>query len=855
MQYLERKINVFEPCYVKPIHAVQGSNMNEIRVTIADWDIPIDATVKWQVATSTKGELNNATFDNNTIIIQPFTSTFGEVGHGYLQVRVEKDDKVLVSFAIDVFIQPDRVTTPTEGSNSDVVKVLVDQYVEEATGTLFEDLEAQAQSELASIRATGDAVIASIPSDYSTLSSEVSDIRTGADGTTYPTAGTSVRSQFSNIKADLKSNNLYVQLGTIDASGNEIDSTTSIRTGFFKITGAFTITTASGYSTRLCVYNLDHSVNMIRGFVTEEINISSTKRLFRLVIKKTDGSAISANDFSNAITADFSSCELYLPMSDISSSLMKISEEMPSELKAFIKSNTLFVDRCTVAGGVDQDSETTLTSGFFGISSSMAVSVPSDYQLRVLWYNKDYSFRQAPAWTTSATITDKTYLYRISIRKADQTRIDFSDFNDKLEADFSGCEYFLPTKEIETVLLRSQREIANIKNNPYSLNEVLTNKDNMIWSWWYTPLAVSFKRVRDKLYWGYATHEGYTGVAEYNFETKSIIKNNLKKADVDDHNALAVYVLPNGTIICAYAGGHNTDSKMHIRISETPESIEHFKEDIELSSTGTTSYGQFIFYDDTLYLFYRVSNTKWVYRFSTDGGKTWTDEKVIVNGGSLQYYCKFTETTVDGLVRICMHSNPSSADTNIRMGFINLSTGNIYNSDNTTLLGTQNISHSNFDIIIPNEDGKTQRLFDVGVTAPNQPLVLYAPFTTALATDSIYKLYDSGVTVTVCNGGVSLWQPKYQLGGAFIGTDKIVTSRGYEGKDMIEIYDYSNGSVALNKLVYQESRGDVGIRNARPIVDINGKAFLWHRGYYDPDSYTNFNTDAIIYLMDSEEII
>lgn len=176
MQYLERKINVFEPCYVKPIHAVQGSNMNEIRVTIADWDIPIEATVKWQVATSTKGELNNATFDNNTIIIQPYTTTFSEVGHGYLQVRVEKDDKVLVSFAIDVFIQPDRVTTPTEGSNSDVIKVLVDQYVEEATGTLFEDLEAQAQSELASIRVTGEEVIASIPSDYSELEARVDDV-------------------------------------------------------------------------------------------------------------------------------------------------------------------------------------------------------------------------------------------------------------------------------------------------------------------------------------------------------------------------------------------------------------------------------------------------------------------------------------------------------------------------------------------------------------------------------------------------------------------------------------------------------------------------------------------------------
>lgn len=166
MEYLERKINVFEPCYVKPIHAVQGSNMLEIRITIQDWNIPNGSTVKWQVATSTKGEINNTTFDNNTIIIHPYTTTFSEVGHGYLQVRVEKDDKVLVSFAIDVFIQPDRVTTPTEGSNSNVIRVLVEQYVEEATEGLIDQVETEVQR-----------VIETIPSDYSTLSSEVSEVR------------------------------------------------------------------------------------------------------------------------------------------------------------------------------------------------------------------------------------------------------------------------------------------------------------------------------------------------------------------------------------------------------------------------------------------------------------------------------------------------------------------------------------------------------------------------------------------------------------------------------------------------------------------------------------------------------
>jgi hypothetical protein len=141
MDYIERKITVIEPSYVKPIYVVQGSNMVEIRITLTDWDIPNGAEVKWQVATKTKGELNFADVDGNTIYIRPYTTTFGEAGKGYLQVRVDHNGRTLISFAIDVYIQEDRVTNPTEGSNSDVIRVLVEQYAEEAIGDIPERLE------------------------------------------------------------------------------------------------------------------------------------------------------------------------------------------------------------------------------------------------------------------------------------------------------------------------------------------------------------------------------------------------------------------------------------------------------------------------------------------------------------------------------------------------------------------------------------------------------------------------------------------------------------------------------------------------------------------------------------------
>ena len=171
--YLERKITVFEPSYVRPIYVVQNSNMHEIRIVITDWNIPSGADVYWQVATETKGELNVADVDGSTIYIRPYTTTFSEAGKGYLQVRVEANGRVLISFSIDVYIQEDKVSNPVEGSNSDVIKVLVEQYVDEATGTLFEDLEAQANAERESIEAVGERVIESIPSDYTELTESV----------------------------------------------------------------------------------------------------------------------------------------------------------------------------------------------------------------------------------------------------------------------------------------------------------------------------------------------------------------------------------------------------------------------------------------------------------------------------------------------------------------------------------------------------------------------------------------------------------------------------------------------------------------------------------------------------------
>ena len=374
---------------------------------------------------------------------------------------------------------------------------------------------------------------------------------------------------------------------------------------------------------------------------------------------------------------------------------------------------------------------------------------------------------------------------------------------------------------------------------------------DMIWSWWCYPQVVSYEGTKNNIYWGFNTSEGYCGVAAYNYETKKINKTYLKQvSSADDHNGLAVSVMRDGKIMCAYSGGHNSDNEIHVRISNEIENISKFDTDIVLYSSGDTCYSQILQYANKYYLFYRVDNKNWAYRSSVNG-LVWTNEVILVTS-QLQYYCKFMPTTEDGIVRICMTANPGSDSANIRMGFLDLRTGKIYNADNKTELGTKDVPGKNFDIVIKRTTGLTQRLLDVAVTAPEKPMILFDTFSNEKNDkNSVYKLYDSGNIIEICNGGNPLWNPKYQLGASFLGTDKIVVAREENDYDNIELYNYIDGSLSLQESVYSEEIGSIGIRNARPIADINGKAFLWHRGFYDSGSYTDFYTEAKIYINDN----
>ena len=375
--------------------------------------------------------------------------------------------------------------------------------------------------------------------------------------------------------------------------------------------------------------------------------------------------------------------------------------------------------------------------------------------------------------------------------------------------------------------------------------------DDMIWSWWYYPQAVSDN---GKLFWAFATSDGGSGVACFDPDEDTSNKTILKRVDqTDDHNGAALTLLDDKRIMVSYAGGHDKDRYIHIRISDEPLNISSFSDEIVLESVGKTSYSQILKNNGKYWLFYRVNNHSWAYRMSEDGF-SWSEEVILIRADT-QYYCRFVNTETDDLIRILMYSNPAGKAPEIRMGFFDTDDRSVYDSDRSRVLKKQRNQYTDFTIIQDVSEGKTQRLFDVAITPAEKTLFLYASFTnTKGMNDSVYYLYEDGVSFEICLGGKHLNDPLYQPGASFIDDKTIVLARNEEGTDFVELYSFEEGRLSKTLCIDMgEETGDQ--RLARPIADVNGRFILYHQGYYNPNKYTDYATDGAIYIIGENRLI
>ena len=252
--------------------------------------------------------------------------------------------------------------------------------------------------------------------------------------------------------------------------------------------------------------------------------------------------------------------------------------------------------------------------------------------------------------------------------------------------------------------------------------------------WWiHEPAMVGNN---GKTYIGYMTDMGEIHVKELDAkcsraESRDVCLCRVNCNHSDEHNAPSLCVMEDGRILVAYAG-HAADHELKYRITERPFDITSFGPERRLSYDGTVTYVQLSenVKKGELWLFCRVSGVTWQFRFSTDGGESWSEPKtfLVSDAGGLFYFnvrkqwVARRKEPVREQWFFALYGHPyKSADHTIRSGVFN-SDGQLLNMNEEArelnLYAGGQLELSALDVVYASAEGTTVRLLSVAPTKP-----------------------------------------------------------------------------------------------------------------------------------------
>ncbi len=388
--------------------------------------------------------------------------------------------------------------------------------------------------------------------------------------------------------------------------------------------------------------------------------------------------------------------------------------------------------------------------------------------------------------------------------------------------------------------------------NFVELSNILLEKgdsllDNAVWSWWTYPILRTTGNGSASALLGYTDTDSNIGVIEKKMNggeiSRTVIPTGLS-VSADDHNAAAVEVLSNGDTLACFSTSHNNNNKFCVALKKPNGSFNP----VILTMTNNVTYSQILEIGGVVYVFFRHGSTAWSMIKSNDFGQTWTSSVDVISGGTNLLYCIFRKTE-DDRIRIVVYNHPSSGDTVIRGGFLDLVSNTVLDESGAQIgtIGTA-VSISSFTPLITPQSGHAFRLFDA-VKGGSTFEILYCDMLTSdFNNDGQYKLYSNGTTIDICSGGKAFHNSSHYYGGAVFGISKneIYISRYDKVKYCwcIERYLIVDGNAVIEKTIRRSKD-----KLLRPVYDNGVLAF--QSGYYNenmlPNTFFNdLNMEAYI---------